>query len=92
MVISGMGGGAAIPKAISHQEITAWAELTDARPSPWEVKTLRAMDRAYLAEHGGKGHGKKHQAIGDYCKGAETETCRRMFGEQLERVCSTCPE
>jgi hypothetical protein len=91
-VVAGMGGGAVIPKAIGHQEIAAWAELTDTHPLPWEVKTLRAMDAAYLSEQGGKGHGKKHQAVGDYCDGADLENCRRMFGGQLERVCSTCPE
>ena len=32
------------------------------------------------------------QALGEYCRGADVEECRRMFGEGLARVCATCPD
>lgn len=31
---------------IDHKEIAAWAALTGADPTPWEVRTLRRMDDA----------------------------------------------
>jgi hypothetical protein len=33
---------------ISYTEIAAWAMLTRAHPTPWEVSVLRLMDSAYL--------------------------------------------
>ena len=91
-VVAGMGGGTVIPNAVDHREIESWAVLTDTRPHPWEVRTLLALDRAYLAERNGKGPGRQDQALGNYCNGTELEKCRRMLGAQLERACSTCPD
>lgn len=34
----------------------------------------------------------RDQQIGQYCDGKDIEECRRMFGEALPRVCSTCPD
>jgi hypothetical protein len=35
--------------AISFTEMKAWAEMTGADPSPWEVSVLERMDAASLA-------------------------------------------
>jgi len=36
---------------------------------------------------------RKEQAVGEHCRGADVEECRRYFGEEmLGRVCSTCPD
>jgi len=35
---------------------------------------------------------KENQAIGGYCRGKDLEECRKMFGEGLARVCSSCPD
>jgi hypothetical protein len=92
MMVAGFGGGQVLPMRISYTEIRSWAELTDNRPIPWEVATLRRMDDEYLAaKNGSRKTGKQHQALGEYCQGKEIETCRKTFGEMLERVCSTCP-
>lgn len=72
--------------------MAAWSGLTGNVPNQWELKTLKAMDNAWLSASSGAASGKKHQAIGDYCNGAEVEKCRQMFGERLELTCSTCPE
>jgi hypothetical protein len=37
------------PLAISYSEMKAWAEMTGADPSPWEVSVLERMDTASLA-------------------------------------------
>lgn len=37
------------PGPLTFGEIAAWAGLTGARPHPWEVETIKAMDRAFLA-------------------------------------------
>lgn len=37
------------PSAISYAEIDAFARLTGAEPTPFEVDVLRALDREYLA-------------------------------------------
>lgn len=37
--------------------------------------------------------GKRDQGVGQYCKGADVEECRKYFGERsLPVVCSTCPD
>ncbi|MFO0271361.1 MAG: hypothetical protein ACK53W_12605 [Gemmatimonadota bacterium] len=36
------------PAAITYSEIAAWAALTGADPTPFEVQALRAIERAYL--------------------------------------------
>lgn len=38
------------PLPISYTEMKAYAELTDTEFDPWEVETIRSMDRAFLAE------------------------------------------
>ena len=36
---------------------------------------------------------RRDQAVGEHCRGADVEECRRYFGEEmLSRVCSTCPD
>jgi hypothetical protein len=91
-VAAGLGGGMVLPGPLTYQEIRAWALLTDSQPEPWEVAALRRMDREYLAARNNKSTtGRRHQQIGEHCQGAELDACRRTFGEQLERVCSTCP-
>lgn len=42
----GHGQWGALP--ISHTEIAAWAALTDARPTVFEVRAIRAIDDAFL--------------------------------------------
>lgn len=87
-----MGGGALIPAPLSHTEIAAWAVLTDSRPSPWEVRTLLAMDKSWRAAHAGnKSSGPRDQGLGDYCRGEHIEECRQQFGSGLEQICRTCP-
>ncbi|MDH4100607.1 MAG: hypothetical protein OEV28_08525 [Nitrospirota bacterium] len=35
---------------------------------------------------------RNNQGIGEYCKGADVEECRKYFGEDvLKQVCATCP-
>lgn len=92
VIVAGMGGGGSFPKTISWQEKQAWSYLTGNRPNRWELATLTDMDSAWLSGYSGKGSGKQHQGLGDYCGGKEIEKCRGIFGKQLERVCSTCPE
>jgi len=88
-----MGAGATIPEPLRFAEIEAWARLLDTRPTPWEIKTLLSMDEAWRAAHGGKEAtaARRHQGVGDYCKGEHVEGCRKTYGAALERVCSTCP-
>lgn len=38
------------PNPIAWTEIAAWAALTGARPTPWEVAALKALDAEYLAD------------------------------------------
>ena len=92
-VIAGaMGGGVVIHNAIPCMELESWGRITTNRPTAWEMSVLLAMDTAFVTEKSGKeGKGNKHQGIGDYCHGDEVENCRKTFGEQLERVCATCP-
>ena len=93
-IFAGMGGGGAIPKALGYKDIAAWAQLTGNEPTRWEVAALREMDKAWRGAYdqkAGTGNGKQHQAIGEYCKGAEVESCRKTFGDALERICATCP-
>jgi len=95
-VVAGMSGGACIPKAISHQELLAWAQLSGTELTPWEVDALKEMDRSWRRAYGEKKGGSssaglQHQGLGDYCKGAEIEECRKVFGAQLDKICATCP-
>lgn len=90
--MAGPGGVVSFPKPLSWKEIEAWSNLYHNRLSQWELDTIMAMDVAWLAAKSNKSSGKQHQEIGDYCKGKEIENCRKAFGAQLERVCSTCPE
>lgn len=43
------GAGFAGPMAITFQDIAAWRELMDERPTPQEVQMLLAMDTAFMA-------------------------------------------
>lgn len=40
------------PEPLAYSEIAAWCALTGARPMPDEVRIIKAMDAAYLDEHG----------------------------------------
>jgi len=96
VIYAGMAGGVCMPKAIEYVQLAAWFSLTGYKPETWEIKALRSMDLAWCEAYDrksgqGRSTGKQHQALGDYCKGAEVELCRATFGEQLERVCATCP-
>lgn len=42
----GSGGGMAGLEPIGYGDIDAWSRVTGTRPSPFEVATLRALDRA----------------------------------------------
>lgn len=33
----------------------------------------------------------KEQGIGEYCEGADVKECSRYFGNQLKRICASCP-
>lgn len=48
---------------ISYLEIQAWNELKIKHISPWEVKTIKAMDAVFLEFQGenSKKHDKKHK-------------------------------
>lgn len=37
-------------RPLAWHEIAAWAALSGERPAPWEVRALRALDAAWLAE------------------------------------------
>lgn len=91
LVYAGMGGAVTTPAAISYKEIDSWTRVTGRRPSPWQAMQLTIMDQVYLAAANKDGKQRQGQSIGEYCHGADVEECRRQFGEQLERVCSTCP-
>jgi hypothetical protein len=45
---SGSNGFAPMP--VTHLEIEAWARLVGAELDEWEVRAIRAMDMAFLAE------------------------------------------
>jgi len=34
--------------AITYPDIDAWVRLTGRKPTPWEVGTLKALDRVFL--------------------------------------------
>lgn len=36
---------------ISFADLAAWAAMTGAEPTEWEVAAIREMDRAFLSEH-----------------------------------------
>lgn len=97
IIYAGMSGGGCVPKAIGYSELAAWSDLTGYSPAIWELKALRAMDQAWRTAYdqqqgaGTGSAGRQHQGLGEYCKGAEVEGCRATFGDQLERVCATCP-
>jgi hypothetical protein len=42
--------GVAGPQPITYSEMKAFVELTGTELSPWEVATIKAMDRAYVEE------------------------------------------
>lgn len=46
---SGMG-----MNAISYSEICAWCELTGNRPSPYEIRVIKLLDRVYLEHYNSK--------------------------------------
>lgn len=35
---------------------------------------------------------KPNGAVGGYCRGKSLDECKRIFGNKIEEVCSTCPE
>ncbi len=83
-----------IYNTIPFSEIESWASQSGYDPTAWEIAKLRMMDAAYVnakSSASNKSNGLQHQAIGGYCNGEEVETCRKTFGEQLDRVCATCP-
>lgn len=88
-----MGGGGCIPEALSHKELAAWSQNTGNPLTPWEVRALKTMDRSWRRVYGDKKEGAtlQHQGVGDHCRGEEVDSCRERFREQLELVCSTCP-
>ncbi len=91
-IVSGPTSMDVIYNSISCSELAAWAQLTGNMPTVWEISVIRSMDSAFVAGKSGKENkGSKHQGLGDYCHGDEVEKCRVMFGDQLERVCATCP-
>lgn len=91
LIISGMGGGAVIPKPIPYSEIESWGNLGRHFLQPWEVETLRRMDRSFIEAFHGTSESKSDQEIGDYCNGRDIDACRLKFREQLADVCRTCP-
>lgn len=92
IIVAGLGGGGSFPKPLNWREIESWSNLFRIHPTRWELRTLTAMDNAWLAAKNGAAGGNQYQDIGEYCGGKDVEQCRKMFGEQLEKVCSTCPE
>lgn len=89
-----MAGGGVHLNVIQPTELESWGRISGTEPTSWELMMLHRMDVAYVAamtSKDSKGGGNKHQALGEYCQGAEVESCRAMFGEGLERVCGTCP-
>lgn len=44
------GGNGMGPNPISWADIAAWSRLTATEPSPFEVRTILALDQAWLAE------------------------------------------
>lgn len=98
-VIAGMGGGGIIHNPVQPAQMEDFGRITGKDITIWEYSVLMAMDTSYRNEKtainnrkSGTGSGRKHQATGEYCNGKEVETCRKTFGEQLERVCATCPD
>ena len=54
-----------------------------------EINRLKYSDDGDQEESGSRNRG---QSIGEYCKGADVEECKKYFGEgMLTRVCNTCP-
>lgn len=96
-IIAGMGGGAMIPNAISYTELDAWMRITGNHVEPFLIEIITAMDLHYMAEINRKnskssGTGRRFQSLGEYCNGERVEECRKVFGESLEQICSTCPD
>jgi hypothetical protein len=92
-----MGGGVCTPQAISFQEIAAWQRLSGNRLMPWEFIALREMDKAWRFAFNEKQNSKgtpqqRFQALGEYCRGDKVDQCRKSFGDQLEKICATCPD
>jgi hypothetical protein len=48
---SGMSG----PTALSWHEIRSWSDLSGIEIDPWELKAIRAMDKAFLSAVNKKG-------------------------------------
>ncbi|MHC1697782.1 MAG: hypothetical protein AB9919_06940 [Geobacteraceae bacterium] len=38
------------------------------------------------------GHGRRDQAVGEYCNGKYLNECRQKLGEGFALACSTCPD
>lgn len=99
-ISAGLAGGVIIPNPLPWGEIESWSSLTRNDPTPWEVKALTAMDTAWRAAYdpkGGKGSSasaaKKHQGLGEYCKGEYLERCLQQLGTKgRARACATCPD
>jgi hypothetical protein len=47
---AGRGGNGMGPNPIAWADLAAWAALTGTEPSPFEVRTIMAIDRAWLEE------------------------------------------
>ncbi len=92
LIYAGMGGAVTAPAAITYAEMASWAWVTGRAPTPWQARQLAVMDRVYLAAAGNGGQKRQEQDIGEYCRGKDVDKCRRMFGEGLAQVCSTCPQ
>lgn len=91
-----MGGGGIVYQPIDPINLEAWGRISGNEPTQWELSILRRMNLAFIAEKSAQdnkksGSGRLHQDLGEYCHGAEIENCRKTFGAQLEKVCSTCP-
>jgi hypothetical protein len=98
-VVAGMGGGVMIPNAISYTELDAWQRITGNPADPFLIETITTMDMSYIAEKNRQSHknskggtARTYQALGEYCNGERVEECRKIFGDNLERICSTCPD
>lgn len=76
-------GWAANP--ISYTEIAAWAALTMADPTPWEVSVLRRMDSAYLAGLNRKAGGDKDSTLVEV-SATDTEGVVSILGSLKSRA------
>lgn len=96
-VIAGMDSCTVLHNAIPCTELDAFARISGYMPSIFELNAIRAMDFAYISEKSAQGSkkglsGDRYKAVGEYCNGEEVERCKKTFGAQLERICSTCPD